>query len=222
MTTQLVSGIGMTSQRTRDRLVQRLREAGIANEQVLAVMATTPRHLFVDEALAHHAYEDTPLPIGHGQTISQPYTVARMTELLLDGKDRLGRVLEVGTGCGYQSAVLSQFVDHLHSVERIEPLMLKARNRLYDLKYRNVSCSLSDGSWGLPDKGPFEGILAAAAPEEVPHALKEQLADGGRLVIPVGGRRQQRLLVITRRGDDFVTEDLEDALFVPFLSGVQR
>lgn len=222
MTTQLVSGIGMTSQRTRDRLVQRLRDTGITNEQVLSVMATTPRHLFVDEALAHHAYEDTPLPIGHGQTISQPYTVARMTELLLDGKDRLGRVLEVGTGCGYQSAVLSQFVDHLYSVERIEPLMVKARNRLYDLKYRNISCSLSDGSWGLPDKGPFEGILAAAAPEEVPHALKEQLADGGRLVIPVGGRRQQRLLVITRRGDDFVTEDLEDALFVPFLSGVQR
>jgi len=222
VTTQLVSGIGMTSQRTRDRLVQRLRDTGITNEQVLSVMATTPRHLFVDEALAHHAYEDTPLPIGHGQTISQPYTVARMTELLLDGKDRLGRVLEVGTGCGYQSAVLSQFVDHLYSVERIEPLMVKARNRLYDLKYRNISCSLSDGSWGLPDKGPFEGILAAAAPEEVPHALKEQLADGGRLVIPVGGRRQQRLLVITRRGDDFVTEDLEDALFVPFLSGVQR
>nr|WP_028293733.1 protein-L-isoaspartate(D-aspartate) O-methyltransferase [Oceanobacter kriegii] len=222
MTTQLVSGIGMTSQRTRDRLVQRLRDAGIKNEQVLAVMASIPRHLFVDEALSHRAYEDTPLPIGHGQTISQPYTVARMTEILLGEQPRLGRVLEVGTGCGYQSAVLSQFVDQVYSVERIEPLYAKARNRLYDLKYRNVSCSLSDGSWGLPEKGPFEGILVAAAPEQVPQALKEQLADGGRLVMPVGGRKQQRLVLITRHGDNFVTKELEDAWFVPFLSGVQR
>ncbi|WP_246624972.1 protein-L-isoaspartate(D-aspartate) O-methyltransferase [Oceanobacter mangrovi] len=212
----------MTSQRTRDRLVQRLRDAGITNEQVLAVMATTPRHLFIDEALAHHAYEDTPLPIGHGQTISQPYTVARMTELLLADQQRLGRVLEVGTGCGYQSAVLSPFVDQLYSVERIEPLYQRARNRLYDLRYRNVNCSLSDGGWGLPDKGPFDGILVAAAPEVVPETLKQQLADGGRMVIPVGGRKKQRLLMISRDGDEFVTRDLEDALFVPFLAGVQR
>ncbi|MDP2608256.1 protein-L-isoaspartate(D-aspartate) O-methyltransferase [Oceanobacter sp. 2_MG-2023] len=221
MDTQQLSGIGMTSQRTRNRLVQRLREAGVSNEQVLSVIASTPRHVFIDEALAHRAYEDTALPIGYGQTISQPYTVARMTEILLGNQQRLGRVLEVGTGCGYQAAVLSPLVDHLFSVERIEPLFSRARNRLSELEYRNIHCSLSDGSWGLPEKGPFDGIIVAAAPEQVPSALQEQLVDGGRMVIPVGGE-QQKLTLITRDGDTFVTEILEDVLFVPFLSGIQR
>ncbi|WP_370693674.1 protein-L-isoaspartate(D-aspartate) O-methyltransferase [Oceanobacter sp. 3_MG-2023] len=211
----------MTSQRTRNRLVQRLREAGVSNEQVLSVIASTPRHVFIDEALAHRAYEDTALPIGYGQTISQPYTVARMTEILLGDQQRLGRVLEVGTGCGYQAAVLSPLVDRLFSVERIEPLFSRARNRLSELEYRNIHCSLSDGSWGLPEKGPFDGIIVAAAPEQVPSALQEQLVDGGRMVIPVGGE-QQKLTLITRDGDTFVTEILEDVLFVPFLSGIQR
>ncbi|MDP2505705.1 protein-L-isoaspartate(D-aspartate) O-methyltransferase [Oceanobacter sp. 3_MG-2023] len=221
MDTQQLSGIGMTSQRTRNRLVQRLREAGVSNEQVLSVIASTPRHVFIDEALAHRAYEDTALPIGYGQTISQPYTVARMTEILLGDQQRLGRVLEVGTGCGYQAAVLSPLVDRLFSVERIEPLFSRARNRLSELEYRNIHCSLSDGSWGLPEKGPFDGIIVAAAPEQVPSALQEQLVDGGRMVIPVGGE-QQKLTLITRDGDTFVTEILEDVLFVPFLSGIQR
>lgn len=185
MNHQLV-GIGMTSQRTRNRLVERLRQAGITNEDVLSVMASTPRHLFVDEALAQRAYEDTALPIGHGQTISQPYIVAKMTEVLLAGGP-LKRVLEIGTGSGYQTAVLSPLVETLYSVERIEPLHLKASQRLTALGYENAQLSLSDGTWGLPKQGPFDGIIAAAAPEQVPTSLMEQLAEGGRMVIPVGG-----------------------------------
>ena len=215
-----LSGIGMTSQRTRNRLVQRLRESGITNEDVLNVMATTPRHLFVDEALAHRAYEDTALPIGHGQTISQPYTVAKMTETLLAGGP-LNRVLEIGTGSGYQTAVLSPLVRQLYSVERIEPLHLRAQERLQSLGYDNVRLSLSDGTWGWPQHGPYDGILAAAAPEEVPVSLMEQLADGGRMVIPVGGA-EQKLLLITRRGDHYSRKTLEPVRFVPFLPGVQR
>jgi protein-L-isoaspartate(D-aspartate) O-methyltransferase len=214
------TGIGMTSQRTRNRLVQRLRDAGIKDEDVLNVMATTPRHLFVDEALAHRAYEDTALPIGNGQTISQPYTVARMTETLLDNGP-LQRVLEIGTGSGYQTAVLSPLVDTLYSVERIEPLHLKARERLRLLGYDNVHLSLSDGTWGWPEHGPYDGILAAAAPEDVPQSLLDQLADGGRMIIPVGGE-EQSLVLITRRGDYFARKTLEPAKFVPFLSGVQK
>lgn len=221
MERQKLTGIGMTSQRTRNRLIQRLKDAGIKNDQVLNLMGNTPRHLFVDEALAHKAYEDLALPIGHGQTISQPYTVARMTELLLGDQSRLVNVLEVGTGCGYQAAVLSQLADRVYSVERIEPLYRKTRARLFDLKYRNVSTRLSDGSWGLPEQAPYDGILVAAAPESIPQTLKEQLAEGGRLVIPVGGD-SQRLHLVIRQGDDFIEKDLEDALFVPFLSGVQK
>jgi len=217
---QYFAGIGMTSQRTRNRLVERLREAGIKNDEVLQVIATTPRHFFVDEALAHRAYEDTALPIGNGQTISQPYTVARMTEVLL-AAGPLQRVLEIGTGSGYQTAVLSPLVERLYSVERIEALHKKAAGRLSALKLNNVTLSLSDGTWGWQEKGPFDGILAAAAPEDVPESLLQQLAEGGRMILPVGTDNQQ-LVLITRRGDHFSRKVLEPARFVPFLSGVQR
>ena len=210
----------MTSERTRNRMVQRLREQGITNEKVLEVMAQTPRHLFIDEALAHRAYEDTALPIGFGQTISQPYTVARMTEVLL-GVGKLDKVLEIGTGSGYQSAVLSPLVGQLYSVERIEVLHLRAKARLAELGYSNVHVALSDGSWGWPEFGPYQGILAAAAPEDVPESLLKQLAEGGRLVLPVGGKEQQ-LMLITRRGEHFQKKLLENVHFVPFLSGIVR
>ena len=220
MNEHYLTGIGMTSQRTRNRLVQRLRDAGIINEEVLNVIATTPRHLFIDEALAHRAYEDNALPIGNGQTISQPYTVARMTESLLAGGP-LSRVLEIGTGSGYQTAILSPLVKTLYSVERIEPLHIKAVERLETLGYGNVHLALSDGSWGWPEHGPYDGILAAAAPEDVPPSLLEPLADGGRMVLPIGGE-EQKLILITRRGDHFTRKTLEAAKFVPFLPGIQR
>ncbi|GGY58769.1 protein-L-isoaspartate O-methyltransferase [Bacterioplanes sanyensis] len=220
MNEHLLSGIGMTSQRTRNRLVQRLRQSGIEDEQVLMVMANTPRHVFVDEALAHRAYEDTALPIGHGQTISQPYTVARMTEVLMQGGP-LRKVLEIGTGSGYQTAVLSPLVDKVYSVERIAPLQKRAQQRLRQLQLRNISLKLSDGSWGWPEAGPFDGILAAAAPEVIPQALLDQLADGGRMVIPVGGE-QQTLMLITRDGDNIERQALESVNFVPFLPGLLR
>lgn len=216
-----LTGIGMTSQRTRNRLVQRLRDTGIKDERVLDVIAQTPRHLFIDEALAHRAYEDTALPIGHGQTISQPYTVAKMTEILLAGGRPLQRVLEIGTGSGYQSAILSPLVERLFSVERIEPLQKRAQQRLQSLGLRNVRCQLSDGTWGWSEQGPYDGILAAAAPEQVPQSLLDQLADGGRLVMPVGSD-DQRLVLIVRHGDHFSRKQLETVRFVPFLSGVQR
>lgn len=213
-------GVGMTSQRTRNRLVERLRENGIKDESVLAVMAQTPRHFFIDEALAHRAYEDSALPIGHGQTISQPFTVARMTEILLEAGP-LNKVLEIGMGSGYQSAILSPLVNILYSVERIEPLYHKARQRLQELNYRNVQMKLSDGTWGWPEFGPYDAILAAAACATVPEALKKQLADGGRLLMPIGQQKQQ-LVLVTRHGDTFTQEALEDVFFVPFLPGVQH
>lgn len=220
MIDHLRNGIGMTSQRTRNRLVQRLREGGIKDDRVLDVIASTPRHLFVDEALAHRAYEDTALPIGNGQTISQPYTVARMTEVLL-AAGPLAKVLEIGTGSGYQTAVLSPLVGRLFSVERIEPLHQKAAARLRELGYRNVRLKLSDGTWGWPEYGPYDGILAAAAPENIPDSLLQQLADGGRLIMPVG-TEEQKLVLITRHGDHFTRKTLESVRFVPFLPGVQR
>lgn len=213
-----IQGIGMTSQRTRDRLVARLKEEGIQNEDVLKVISSTPRHLFVDEALASRAYEDTALPIGHGQTISQPYVVARMTEALLAG-GTMKRVLEVGTGSGYQTAILSQLVEQLFTVERIEPLLERARKILFDLKLRNIRFRLTDGTWGWSQHAPYDGIIVTAAPEEVPQALKEQLNDGGRLVIPSGQQGTQRLLLITRNGDEFEEQLLDWVSFVPLVKG---
>lgn len=216
-----LAGIGMTSQRTRDRLVQRLSDKGITNFDVLDVMRTTPRHLFLDEALAHRAYEDDALPIGFQQTLSQPYTVARMTELLLAGGP-LRRVLEVGTGSGFQTTVLAQLVERVYSVERIKPLQEKARQRLRTLGARNVHLKHADGGFGWPDKGPFDGIISTAAPEHVPQELIEQLAEGGRLVIPVGDSRTQELKIVDKTPDGIVTTIVESVFFVPLKSGVIR
>lgn len=213
-------GIGMTSQRTRERLVARLREKGIADERVLDVMRQVPRHLFMDEALATRAYEDIALPIGNGQTISAPFTVARMTEIVIHVQPR--KVLEVGTGSGYQTAVLARLVPEIYSVERIAPLLTRARRLLAELQVHNVRFRLADGTLGWPEQGPFDAILAAAAPAEIPEALLAQLADGGVLVIPVGKDRNQRLVTVRRRGQDFVREELDPVTFVPMLSGTRR
>lgn len=214
-----VQGIGMTSQRTRNRLVERLREKGIRNEAVLQVISKTPRHLLVDEALASRAYEDTALPIGHGQTISQPYIVARMTELLLAGENPPRKVLEVGTGSGYQAAVLAPLVDKVFTVERIEPLYRATREILQALDYRNIRTYLSDGSWGVAQEAPFDAIIATAAPETVPPDLLEQLAIGAKLIIPVGKQGgEQRLQVITRTDEvTYTTVDHEAVQFVPMI-----
>jgi protein-L-isoaspartate(D-aspartate) O-methyltransferase len=206
----------MTSQRTRDRLILRLREEGIHNENVLEVMRQMPRHIFVDEALASRSYEDTALPIGHGQTISQPYIVARMTELLL-AAEPLKRVLEVRTGSGYQTAILAPFVEQIFTVERIAPLLEQAKQRHRALELTNIRYLLSDGSWGWPQHAPFDVIIATAAPEEIPSELKEQLVDGGHLIIPHGTNAQQRLSVIERDGDTFNTTDLDLVSFVPLV-----
>lgn len=215
-----LNGIGMTSQRTRERLIQRLVEQGIADTAVLDVIRTTPRHLFLDEAMAHRAYEDVALPIGYQQTLSQPYIVARMTELLLAAGPRR-RVLEIGTGSGYQTAVLAQLVEEVYSVERIKSLQQKARQRLRQLKLRNVQMSHSDGGLGWEERGPFDGILATAAPERIPEELLRQLAPFGRLVIPVGGDTQQ-LQVVTRNNEGFETEIVEAVNFVPLRPGTMR
>lgn len=208
----------MTSARTRERLIGRLRDKGINDERVLEVMNRIPRHIFVDEALASRAYEDTALPIGFGQTISQPYIVARMTEALLrDGP--LERVLEIGTGSAYQAAILSQLATRVYSIERISALLDRARRVLMELKIRNVDLRYSDGTVGLPDEAPFDAIIATAAPHQIPAALLSQLADGGRLVIPVGPKGAQRLSLITRREDQFEEEFLELVSFVPMLTG---
>ncbi|RRJ85088.1 protein-L-isoaspartate(D-aspartate) O-methyltransferase [Aestuariirhabdus litorea] len=213
-------GIGMTSQRTRDRLIQRLREEGITSAAVLDVIRNVPRHIFVDEALSHRAYEDTALPIGHGQTLSQPYIVARMTELLLADGPR-HRVLEIGTGSGYQTTVLAQLVEQVFSVERIRPLQEKARQRLRTLKLQNVQLKHADGGMGWPEQGPFDGILVTAAPESVPPELIEQLAPGGRLVIPVGGEKQE-LMLISKDEEGVNVERVEPVRFVPLLAGAIR
>ena len=211
-------GIGMTSQRTRDRLINRLKDQGISHVELLSVMRELPRHLFVDEALASRAYEDTALPIGHGQTISQPHSVAKMTEILLDGIPKK-KVLEIGTGSGYQTAVLSRLVERVYSVERIEPLQNQARERFYQLKHNNIRLKYSDGTWGWEENAPYDGIIVTCAPEEVPEALLKQLAPGGRLVIPVGGSGKQSLRVIDRNGSSFEEMVLDDVSFVPLLSG---
>lgn len=210
-------GAGLTSQRIRDRLVEQLQAAGIHNDRVLEALANTPRHLFIDEALVSRAYENTALPIGFGQTISQPYIVALMTQCLVDDR-QLSKVLEVGTGCGYQSAVLSKLVDRLYSVERIETLLDSARQRVRSLGCSNVVFQCADGSLGWKQEAPFEGILVAAAPADIPADLCDQLADGGRLVIPVGGDYEQRLLVVTRKGRRFAQQEIERVRFVPLIA----
>ncbi|QCW84841.1 protein-L-isoaspartate(D-aspartate) O-methyltransferase [Methylotuvimicrobium buryatense] len=213
-----VKGIGMTSMRTRERMVGRLKEQGITNHKILDAMRNTPRHLFVDEALASRAYEDTALPIGYNQTISQPYIVAKMTELLL-ASGPLAKVLEIGTGCGYQTAVLSQLVDYVYTVERIQPLQKKAKNLVWSLKHKNISYLHSDGGWGWPEHAPYDGILVTAAPPEIPEMLLRQLAIGGVMVIPIGHSGGQELQRVIRNASGFEVEILESVNFVPFLSG---
>jgi protein-L-isoaspartate(D-aspartate) O-methyltransferase len=211
-------GIGMTSQRTRERLIQRLYEEGLSNAHVLETIRRTPRHLFVDEALAHRAYEDTALPIGNNQTISQPYMVARMSELLL-AAGPLDKVLEIGTGSGYQTAILAQLVERVFSVERIQSLQEKAKERLTELSLRNVVFRWGDGWEGWNALGPYNGIIVTAAATNVPQALLDQLAMGGRLVIPVGAGDVQELLLIIREEDGYSRHVLDAVRFVPLLNG---
>lgn len=223
-------GIGMTSARTRERLIQRLSENGISNTAVLERIRSVPRHLFVDEALASRAYEDTALPIGQGQTISQPWVVALMTQALLPapgsgngnggGTPPLGKVLEVGTGCGYQTAVLSPFARQIYTIERLAGIQRAARTRLNELGFGNIRYRHGDGFQGWPGQAPFDAILVAAAPAEVPEALLEQLAPGGRLVIPVGPAGQQDLLRVTRTPDGMQRELLSQVSFVPLVEGM--
>ncbi len=215
---ELHRGIGMTSQRTRERLIQRLYEEGLSNARVLEAIRRTPRHLFVDEALAHRAYEDTALPIGHNQTISQPYMVARMSELLL-AAGPLDKVLEIGTGSGYQTAILAQLVERIFSVERIQGLQDRAKERMTTLNLRNVVFRWGDGWEGWPALAPYNGIIVTAAASEVPQALLDQLAPGGRLVIPVGAGDVQQLLLIVREEQGFARHVLDSVRFVPLLNG---
>ncbi|MFP8967275.1 protein-L-isoaspartate(D-aspartate) O-methyltransferase [Pokkaliibacter sp. CJK22405] len=209
----------MTSPRTRERMVIRLQEQGIYHSQVLDVLNRLPRHLFVDEALAHRAYEDTALPIGYQQTLSQPYIVARMTELLLEKCPHPRKVLEIGTGSGYQTAVLAAVSDHVYSVERIRPLSEKTRKRFQQLKIYNVFPRYADGTLGWREKGPYDAIVVTAASSSVPEALKSQLCSGGVLIIPVGNQESQVLKRITAAYGQYQEEDIEPARFVPLLEG---
>lgn len=213
-----IQGIGMTSRRTRDRLVQRLRDNGIRSEAVLNQIRDVPRHMFVDEALASRAYEDTALPIGLGQTISQPWVVARMTEALLDGFEGES-VLEIGTGCGYQTAVMAPLVKKIYTVERIPELMRKTRQRLRQLDIYNVQFRPGDGWEGWPKYAPYDGIIVTAAASELPEQLLQQLAPGGRMVIPVGPSGCQDLLLVTRMNDHFEQTSLGAVSFVPLVQG---
>ncbi len=216
-----VRGIGMTSERTRMRMVERLRAGGVRDEAVLAAMGEIPRHIFVDEALSSRAYDDVSLPLGHGQTISHPFTVARMCELARGGR-ALGRVLEVGTGCGYQAAVLSKIAREVYSVERIDALLEQARVRiLRELRLRNVRMKLADGREGLPEAAPFDAIVIAAAASEPPPVLLEQLAPGGRMILPLGTGKQ-RLCLIERSASGLIDSMLEDVHFVPLRTGTLR
>ena len=213
-------GIGMTSQRTRERLIQRLMDQGITQFEVLEAIRSVPRHLFVDEALAHRSYEDTALPIGYGQTLSQPYVVAKMSELAL-AQGRPKKVLELGSGSGYQTAILASFVDEICAIERIKPLLERARKQLRALRVRNVRLRHGDGLDGWASEAPFDLILGAAAPERLPTKLLEQLAPGGRLILPVGGERQQ-LMMVTATPEGYVEEVIEEVNFVPMVRGVSR
>ena len=215
-----VAGIGMTSQRTRERMVERLREQGITDARVLQAMAGVPRHLFVEEALASRAYEDSALPIGFGQTISQPYVVARMIEILI--RDRqLGKVLEVGTGCGYQAAVLASLAAEVYSVERIRELLERARDNLRDLRLKNLRLTHADGAAGLEKAAPFDSIILAAAAAEMPRALLPQLAQGGRMILPLRDGRDdaQRLILIERGTRGYTETPLDPVRFVPLKAG---
>lgn len=212
-----LSGIGMTSQRTRERLIQRLREQGIKDEVVLAAMLEIPRHIFLDEALASRAYEDAALPIGHNQTISQPWVVARMTELLRNGGP-LKKVLEIGTGCGYQTSILSRVAQEVYSVERIGPLLETAKSHFRELRLRNVKVKKADGNYGIPEIAPFDGIIVTAGATHIPEELLRQLAVGGRMVIPVGSP-DQVLTLVERTEDGFRKTELEAVRFVPLLGG---
>ena len=212
-------GIGMTSQRTRDRMVERLRSRGIADERVLAAMAAVPRHAFVEEALASRAYEDSALPIGFGQTISQPYVVARMIEILVESK-KPDKVLEIGTGCGYQAAVLAHVFGEVYSVERIKALLERARANLIGLRLANLRLAYADGGAGLPAAAPFDAIVAAAAARQIPDALRQQLAPGGRMILPLhGDDGSQRLVLVERSGRGFRESELDAVKFVPFVAG---
>ena len=213
-------GIGMTSQRTRERLIQRLMDQGITRFEVLEAIRSVPRHLFVDEALAHRSYEDTALPIGYGQTLSQPYVVAKMSELAL-AQGRPKKVLELGSGSGYQTAILASLVDEICAIERIKPLLERARKRLRALRVRNVRLRHGDGLDGWASEAPFDLILGAAAPEHLPTQLLEQLAPGGRLILPVGSERQQ-LMMVTATPEGYVEEVIEEVNFVPMVRGVSR
>lgn len=220
-TKQDIIGIGSTSQRVRDQLIERIRRKGVKNEEVLEVMSKMPRHLFVDEAMKDSAYKDDALPIGHGQTISQPFIVARMTEELLKGDKRPKRILEVGTGSGYQAAVLAALVEKVYTVERITELHQKTKQLFQRMGFRNIDASHSDGSWGLEKYAPYDAIIATAAPDQIPEQLLLQLDVGGKLVIPVGAQTdEQRLTVVYRVSEhQFETEELELVSFVPFLGG---
>ena len=213
-------GIGMTSQRTRERLIQRLMDQGTTRFEVLEAIRSVPRHLFVDEALAHRSYEDTALPIGYGQTLSQPYVVARMSELAL-AQGRPKKVLELGSGSGYQTAILASLVDEICAIERIKPLLERARKQLRALRVRNVRLRHGDGLDGWASEAPFDLILGAAAPEQLPTQLLEQLAPEGRLILPVGGERQQ-LMMVTATPEGYVEEVIEEVNFVPMVRGVTR
>ncbi|WP_074929487.1 protein-L-isoaspartate(D-aspartate) O-methyltransferase [Nitrosomonas eutropha] len=214
------SGIGMTSPRTRVRMVERLREQGVRDEVVLAAMGSIPRHLFVEEALASRAYEDVALPINYGQTISSPWIVGRMSELLRNNGDNLLRkVLEIGTGCGYQTAVLAKIANEVYSIERIGPLLTRTRIRLRELGIRNIYLKHADGMRGLSEAGPFDGIMMTAVIPEIPEILLEQLAMGGRMVFPKGNK-QQYLCVIDHTAEGFVETILDEVMFVPILPGI--
>ena len=217
---RVVSGLGMTSQRTRARMIERLRAEGIRNERVLAAIAAVPRHVFVEEALASRAYEDSALPLGFSQTISQPFIVARMIEILIAGGRELGKTLEVGAGSGYQAAVLAQLTKEVYAVERIEPLLVRAKVNLRNIQEFRVRLKYADGQLGLPEAAPFDTIIVAAAAASVPQALLQQLALGGRMLLPLG-TGEQNLLLFERRAEGLVESRLDSVRFVPLLSGLE-
>jgi protein-L-isoaspartate(D-aspartate) O-methyltransferase len=219
MTSSRHDGIGMTSQRTRLRMVERLRESGIRDEVVLAAMSEVPRHLFIDEALATRAYDDCSLPLGFGQTISSPYIVARMTELARGGRE-LGKVLEIGTGCGYQTAVMARIAKEIYSIERLAPLLARARRTLREVRVTNARLRHGDGLRGIPELAPFDSIIMAAAATHVPEVLREQLTAGGRMVLPMASKSGQQLCVIERTTQGYTEKRMDEVKFVPLLPGV--